>query len=58
MSFDQCAGRLIRREENGRGNQVLMFPTLPGRGTLRDFTQNISGVKGGERAEEEKEEEK
>lgn len=33
-----------------------MFPTLPGRGTLRDFTQNISGVRGGERAEEEEEE--
>lgn len=56
MSFDHRAGRLIRREENGRGNQVLMFPTLPGRGTLRDFTQNISGVRGGERAEEEEEE--
>lgn len=35
-----------------------MFPTLPGCGTLRDFTQNISGVRGGERAEEEEEEEK
>lgn len=49
VSFDHRAGRLIRRKENGRGNQVLMFPTLPGRGTLRDFTQNISGVRGGER---------
>lgn len=32
-----------------------MFPTLPDRSTLRDFTQNISGVRGGERAEEEEE---
>lgn len=39
VSFDHRAGRLIRREENGRGNQVLMFPTLPGRRTLGDFTQ-------------------